>query len=165
MKKYCYIIISLILILNSGQLYCQFDLKIERRLKQKSNSHRVLPNNLFKSSIGKDELISIGNKLNYFTTLNRSIKNKSKHFTKLDKEPTGKLVKIDNTLIKNKINKGRSNKSFVRSNFKLTENLLNGSGLQSVKKDKMEDGEEWIAVMDYLEENRSLFLTRPIIND
>ncbi|MCW8848944.1 MAG: T9SS type A sorting domain-containing protein, partial [Melioribacteraceae bacterium] len=41
----------------------------------------------------------------------------------------------------------------------------NGSGLQSVKKDKMEEGEEWIAVMDYLDENRSLFLTRPIIND
>ncbi len=37
--------------------------------------------------------------------------------------------------------------------------------MQSLKKDNIEDGEEWIAVMDYLEENRSLFLTRPIIND
>lgn len=165
MKQYLYLMISLILTMNSGQLYCQSDLKIDRRIKQKSKNHRVLANRTKKSSIGKEELISIGYKLKGYSNIGQPFNERSNQLTQFNKEPIRKLVKINNTLIKKHINKNNSNKSFVRNNFKPIENLINGSRLQSLKKDNIEDGEEWIAVMDYLEENRSLFLTRPIIND
>jgi hypothetical protein len=165
MKQYLYLMISLIFIVNSGQLFCQSDLKIESRFKHKGKTHRDLTNQTRKSLINKDELIAIGNRLKGYATSSRSLSKVITQHNQFNNKSPRKLVKINNTLVKNNINKSNSSKSFVRNNFKLTENLINGSGLQSVKKDKMEDGEEWIAVMDYLEENRSLFLTRPIIND
>ncbi len=76
MKQYFYLMISLILTLNSGQLYCQSDLKIDRRIKQKSKNHRVLANRTKKSSIGKDELISIGNKLKGYSNIGQLFNNK-----------------------------------------------------------------------------------------
>ena len=165
MKSKYFLLVGYYIIITFGVVFSQSNPKTERVNKIERLEKRTYKNSKIKSSISLEEIKYISEKIKSATIKNTSKINSNTIVGSpqllIDKEP----IKLNKRIIENRIVKRSPKKTLIRNTDTYKPISVKGRSLNKTADVSLEDGDEWIAVMDYLEDNRSLFLTKPSISD